>query len=224
MKNLFTLALVLLTTFTIAQNREETVPQFNEIKVFDLIEVELITADENKIVITGTNVDDVKVEVDDKDILKIRMKLDTRFNGNDTQVKVYHTGVTILDANEGGEITSAQTFKQENIIIRTQEGGEVRITLDVNNGEFKSVSGGSIQASGMIVSQEITVNSGGGFRGEDLKSQNTEVKVTAGGAADVYASEKVDAKVTAGGTITVYGNPKKINKKKRLGGKIIIKE
>ncbi len=224
MKNLFMVALVFVSTFAISQNREETVPQFDEIKVFDLIEVELISAEENKVVITGTNVDDVKVEVDDENILKIRMELDTRFNGNDTKVKVYHTGITILDANEGADITSAETFKQKDIVIRVQEGGEVNVTLNCENGEFKSVSGGSIQVSGTIGIQKIIVNSGGGFRGEDLKSQTTEVNVTAGGVADVNATENVEAKVTAGGTINIYGNPKNIKKKKRLGGKIVIME
>ena len=36
------------------------VGDFNQIKVFDLIEVNLIQSDENKILIKGRNVDDIK--------------------------------------------------------------------------------------------------------------------------------------------------------------------
>jgi hypothetical protein len=36
----------------------------------------------------------------------------------------------------------------------------------------------------------------------------------------VRASESVDAHVTAGGKILIYGNPKRVERKTTLGGKI----
>lgn len=221
MKNAALALVLFITTATFAQNRiEKDLPEFNEIKVFDLIEAELIKAEKNEVIVTGANIDDVKITTDDDGILKIRMMTKTRFNGNDTNVKVYFTNVNIIDANEGAKITSEAVLRQKSIIIKCQEGGEVHVDLDTEIALFKSVSGGSIHVKGSSNFQEITVNSGGAFRGEDLKSLRTEVNVTAGGFADVNASEYVDAKVTAGGTINIYGNPKKVKKKKRLGGKI----
>lgn len=224
MKNICTLVILFLSTFLVAQNREEKLQEFNEVKVFDLIHVELISAEENKVVVTGTNIYDVKIEVNEKGILKIRMGIETRFNGDDTQVKLYHTGVTTLDANEGAEITSAVDFKQKDIVVRVQEGGKVRISINTENAVFKAVSGGVIDVNGTTNTQQIVVNSGGVYYGDDLISQETDVNVMAGGTADVNAIQKVAAKVTAGGTINIYGTPTYIEKKKRLGGKINVME
>ena len=209
------LALVLLiTAVTFAQNSiEENIPEFKEIKVFDLIEVELIKAEKNQVVVTGANIDEVKILADDG-VLKIRMMTKTRFNGNDTNVKVYYTSLEVIDANEGAKITSESTLRQESITIKGQEGGEVHVEIDTESAIFK------LTITGSSNKQNVTVNSGGGFNGKDLKSLQAEVHVTAGGFADINVSESIEAKVTAGGTITIYGNPEKVKKKKRLGGKI----
>lgn len=221
MKKIAIALILLITTVSFAQDRiEENLPAFNEIKVFDLIEVELIKAEKNEVVISGTNIDEVKILTDDNGILKIRMMTKTRFNGNDTKVKVYFTNLEIIDVNEGAIVTSEHTFRQKNITIKGQEGGEAHLEIDTENAIFKTVSGSSLYISGSSTQQEVTVNSGGGFNAKDLKTLNAEINVTAGGFADIYATEFVEAKVTAGGTISIYGNPKKIKKKKRLGGKI----
>lgn len=207
---------------TFAQNSiEKNIPQFNEIKVFDLIDVEMIKAEKNQVIITGFNIDAVKIITDDG-VLKIRMELDTRFNGNDTNVKVYYTQVDVIDANEGSKITVANPLQQESITIKCQEGGKVHAALNTHVATFKSVTGGSIHVSGSTTFQDIVVNSGGTFMAETLISENTQVNVTAGGTAAVRATASIDATVTAGGTINVYGKPEKIKKKKRLGGKIKI--
>lgn len=225
MKKLIFLFVVFISTTSSAQNTiEENIPAFNEIKVFDLIEVEMIKAETNKVIVSGANIEDVKIMTDDEGVLKIRMELDTRFNGNDTKVKVFYTNLEVVDANEGSVIRIKDRVDQETLEARCQEGGFIYAELNVNSGYFKSVSGGSINLTGTIRSQNITVNTGGGFRGEELQSLNTTITVTAGGEAEVFASERIEAKVTAGGSIYVYGNPKDITKKKRLGGKIIIKE
>ena len=59
MKKILILCLSLLSTSLFAQRIIDTeVGDFNKIKVFDLIEVNLIQSDENKIMIKGRNVDD----------------------------------------------------------------------------------------------------------------------------------------------------------------------
>ncbi len=114
-------------------------------------------------------------------------------------------------------------IEQEELTVRCQEGAKVFADISIQSGVFKAVSGGSINLKGKTNSQQITINSGGIFNGEELKSQDTKIKVIAGGEAEVYASKSMDAKVTAGGTVYVYGNPEKVSKKKSLGGTIVIK-
>ncbi|RMA66021.1 head GIN domain-containing protein [Ulvibacter antarcticus] len=198
---------------------EKNIGDFNELKVYDLIEVNFIKSDVNQVAIKGEKTESVKV-INDNGTLKIRMNLDERFDGNKTFVEVYYTSIDILDANEGAKIVSNEAIEQEKIELRSQEGGRIKVGLQVNHAEIKAVSGGIIEASGMAESQNIVLNTGGIFEGRELQTQDTTVKVTAAGEAEVNASEKVTAKVTAGGDIDIYGNPKEVNKKKFAGGRI----
>ena len=79
MKKIYTLSLLLLPLFMFSQRIIDTeVGEFNKIKVFDLIEVNLIQSDENKIMIKGWNVDDIQW-VNKNGVLKLRMQLDKKF-------------------------------------------------------------------------------------------------------------------------------------------------
>ena len=222
MKILSIITVLFLSATTFAQNiQERTVGEFSELKVFDLIEVNLVKSDINKVEIKGVNSESVKVENEDG-LLKLRMETEDRFDGNSTFVTVYYTGFQILDANEGSKISSKDVIEQNTIDLKTQEGGKIDVPLKVNFAKIKAVSGGIVTASGTAKEQDININSGGIYEAKELKSEITEINVTAGGNANVYASEKIDAHVTAGGKIFVYGNPKQIDKKRFAGGKIKI--
>lgn len=68
--------MVMLSVMNIAaqQSTEKVVNEFSTLKTFDLIEVNLIPSSENKVVITGTNPEDVSIVQTGK-TLKIRMTL-----------------------------------------------------------------------------------------------------------------------------------------------------
>ena len=60
MKRIIVIFTILISTLAIAQKPiEKTIGEFRELKVYDLIEVELIKADKDKVVITGKNADEV---------------------------------------------------------------------------------------------------------------------------------------------------------------------
>ena len=62
MKHLVLLALILVSRIITAQGPiEKSIGEFTELKVYDLIEVELVKSDKNKIVIKGNNNEDVLV-------------------------------------------------------------------------------------------------------------------------------------------------------------------
>lgn len=209
----------LFTLTTISQTIEKNVGDFNEIKVFDLIEANLIPSDHNKVVIKGKNTQSVKV-INNNGLLKLRMELEQRFDGTETFVEVYYTNIDIIDANEGAIIVSSEAIEQNKIELRSQEGGMIKVGLQVDFVKVKAVTGGIIESSGLAKIQEITINTGGIFEGADLKTQDTKIRVTAAGEAEINATEKVDIKITAGGNVVVYGNPRQIKKKRFAGGRI----
>ncbi len=224
MKKLYTLSLLLLPLLTFSQRIIDTeVGEFNEIKVFDLIEVNLIQSDENRIMIKGHNVDDIKW-ANKNGVLKLRMQLDKKFQGEDTMIEVYYTNLDVIDGNEGAQITCNEMVEKSRIELRAQEGAMIHIGMDVDYADIRAVTGGIVEASGLAKNQTVVLNTGGIFDGRDLRTANTDIKISAGGEADVFASEAVDINVRAGGDVYVYGNPKKVNKKTFVGGRVYIKD
>ncbi|PHS60463.1 MAG: chaperonin [Flavobacterium sp.] len=220
MKN-FTIILLLLITFLTFAQRTVTkdVGDFSELKIYDLIEVNLIQSSENKVIIKGEHSGSVKI-LNENGKLKIRMELDERFNGEDTFVEVYFTNISVIDANEGSIIVAINLIEQNKIELRSQEGAKIKVALKVNTVTIKAISGGIIEVSGTSKNQDITINSGGIVEGKDLKTEDSIIRITAAGEAEIYVTNNLDAKVTAGGDIVIYGNPKNVKQKKLAGGDI----
>ncbi|SHI71438.1 head GIN domain-containing protein [Algibacter luteus] len=203
---------------------EKEIGEFSELKVYDLIEVELIKADVNKVIITGKNTEDVLVN-NKNGTLKIKMKLEEAFDGNNTKVKLYYTSFDILDANEGAYIHSKDVIKQFEIDLNAQEGGKIDVKIDTKYVNVRAVTGANIITSGIAVNQDVSIYTGGDYDGKGLKTKTSEVSIRIAGNANINASKKVVAKVRAGGNIYIYGNPEQIDESRVLGGKInILKE
>jgi len=224
MKKMYTLSLLLLPLVMFSQRIIDTeVGEFNKIKVFDLIEVNLIQSDENKIMIKGWNVHDIKW-TNKNGVLKLRMQLDKKFQGEDTMIEVYYTNLDVIDGNEGAQITCNEMVKKSSIELRAQEGAAIRIGMDVDYADIRAVTGGIVQAAGLAKNQKVVINTGGIFEGRELRTTTTDVKISAGGEADVFASELVDINVKAGGDVYVYGNPQTVYKKTFVGGRVYFKD
>lgn len=220
MRTILAITLLVFTSVLTAQNpKEKGVGDFFEVKVFDLIEVNLIKSDVNKVEITGEDIEDVEV-INKNGKLKIRMKLDKSFNGERTFVAVYYTKLNVIDGNEGAFISSNELITQNYIELRAQEGARLKIGLDVDKVDVRAVTGGIIETRGKALSQDIILNTGGIYQGKTFETQNTYVNIKAAGEADVYASKVVDAKVIAGGDVYIYGNPERIEESTTLGGRV----
>lgn len=224
MKKIFSLAMLVMATSAFSQRIiNKDVGEFSEIKVYDLIEVNLIKSDENRILIKGEKVDDIKF-VNKDGTLKLRMQLEKKFQGEQTLIEVYYTDLDIIDGNEGSSITFNETVVKDKLVLKTQEGAQIKIGMKVDDVEIRAVTGGIIEASGLAKNQVIVINTGGVFEGRELKTSTASVKISAGGEALLSASERVDINVQAGGDVYVYGNPKEVNKKTLAGGRIYIKD
>ncbi len=224
MKSITTFCFVLFTLAMVGQRTvDREVGDFDKIKVFDLIEVNLIQSDENRIIVKGRNTDDIKWTNKDG-VLKLRMQLDKKFTGEDTFIEVYYKDIDVIDANEGAQITCNEMVNKAKIELRAQEGARITIGMDVAVAEIRAVTGGIVEASGLAENQTVVLNTGGIFEGRDLKTIVSDVKISAGGEAEVFASDKVDVNVKAGGDVVVYGQPKEVNKKTFVGGRVKIVE
>lgn len=221
MKKLVIIALVFLSQFTNAQVTRN-LGDFDEVKVFDKINVKLIEASENKIVVTGARADEVET-VNKNGELKIRMPFPQLLSGDDIIVKLYFKNLESIAVSEGSYVSSEKDFKQTSLDLNAKSGGEINLDINVDKVNIKANAGGIVTLSGKAKNQDVVITSGGILNAKDLETSQTTISVAAGGKSEIHASTLVDAKVRAGGSIFIYGKPKQINKEVFIGGTILEK-
>lgn len=222
MKIFKTLFILLITASGFSQNPiTKDVGHFTEVKVFDRMVVNLVKSDENKVVISGEDASQVEV-INKEGVLKIRMELDLIFDGDKTFVHVYYNDLKIIDGNEGAVITSNELIEQDAIEIKMQEGARIRVGLQVKRAKLRAVTGGRIMASGAAKEQEVKVNTGGYYQGQELMTEKATILVQAGGEVEAYVSQLADITIRAGGDVVIYGNPVEVQRKRTFGGRIKI--
>ncbi|SDH46673.1 Putative auto-transporter adhesin, head GIN domain [Flavobacterium omnivorum] len=220
-KRLVIIAFVFLSQFTNAQVTRN-LGDFDEVKVFDKINVKLIEASENKIVVTGARADEVET-VNKNGELKIRMPFPQLLSGDDITVKLYFKNLESIAVSEGSYVSSEEDFKQTSLDLNAKSGGEIKLEIDVDKVNIKANAGGIVTLSGKAKNQDVVITSGGILNAKDLETSQTTISVAAGGKSEIHASTLVDAKVRAGGSIFIYGKPKQINKEVFIGGTILEK-
>lgn len=196
---------------------------FSNVRVFDQLTVLLVKANENKIVISGHDSEDVEI-VNKGNDLKIRMKFTKMLQGDDISITLYYKNIDQIEASEGSFVSSQDTFKGIAFELNAKEGSQIKVNLDVDKLKAKVNSGAEIHVKGNAKNQDISITSGGKFFARDLTTAQTSVKISAGGEAEVFATDFVDAITTAGGIIDVYGSPKQVNQKNTAGGDINIRK
>jgi hypothetical protein len=219
MKKIIIATFILVSQFNFAQTTK-SLGDFDAVKVFDKISVQLIPSNENRIEISGSNNAEVEI-VNKNGELKIRMPLGKLLKGDDVTALLYFKKIENIEASEGSYISCEKPFKQISMALNSKEGSEIKLKLDVQKVSIRINSGGKIELTGTAQNQDVVISSGGDLNAKSLQTLQTTVSINAGGQADIRASELVDAKVRAGGTITIFGKPKQINQKTMLGGTIV---
>ncbi len=195
---------------------------FDQVKVFDKINVKLIAASENKIVVTGARADELET-VNKNGELKIRMPFPKLLSGEDITVKLYFKNLESIAVSEGSYVSSENDFKQTSLDLNAKSGGEIKLTIAVDKVSVKVNSGGIVSLFGTAENQEVVITSGGILNAKELATSQTTISVAAGGKSEIHASILVDAKVRAGGSIFIYGKPKQVNQEVFIGGTILEK-
>lgn len=226
MKNLILIVLSLFYFGAWAQGEIVINKNIQALKISTGIEVELFTgAKENKILADERVLESINFKVDNYE-LKLGLPFGEIIDGDfPLKLNVYTKSIDRLSAVQGSIVEIQNTVKESNFFIRATEGSMVTGDFDTESLVLKAISGGIIDIRGESQNLDVLVNTGGKYKGENLKTENTKVKVTYGGSAEVFATENCEASVVVGGNIDIYGNPKYVNEKTKFGGNIyIIKE
>lgn len=202
----------------------DNLKDFDELKVFNGLEVNLVKSDIQKLEIKGLKATQVAVR-NKKGVLKISMKLKSIFDSKSVKIQLfYKENIAELDANQGAVITSNEKFVQPQLNIDVQEGANIRLDVDVDYLKVKAVTGGNIYVSGKAKSQKVEISTGSNYNALDLKTKQTDITAGTGADAQIYVQDILDAKVKLGGVVRYIGFPKSIKTMKFLGGMIHEKE
>lgn len=201
---------------------EQNLGDFNTLKVFNGIELELIKSTEQKLVITGKKSEKVIIKNIDK-TLKLTLPFSLKPENNSAEGEIlvklyYNTNIDVIDANEGATITGKE-LKQTKITVNSQERAFINLVVDTDLLEVRTSSGGIVKLTGTAKNQEVDVDLYGVYNGYNLKvDNNSTVKAGTGAKAEIFAGKTLSAKVSFGGSIFYKGNPEVIKDKKVIGG------
>ena len=221
MKKFFFLFFLISVTTLAQKSKEVSISPFNGVKVYSGIHVKLIPSDTNKMVIFGDNIETVVFTLK-KDVLKIRHSIDQLLNPSTTYVELYFTeDLDALHTYQGSTLESTAEINTTSIILKAHEGSRQTLNITSEKIDSRVKSGGFLNISGKATSHRLSILSGGICEGEKLLTEQTTVKVTAGGVAYLHASELLEATVSVGGTVRIHGKPTKLIRKKVIGGTIV---
>lgn len=211
--------MLLVSVIVKAQQNTVDLNNFSRAEVSNGLNVNFIEAEQNKAVITGTNRDKVKLEVDDG-ILKVNMSIIHILSKDNTLVDIYYKELDGVEAKQGSKVVLKSIISRPFISFRAQEGAEILADVEVEDITASAVTGGQLKISGVAEKQGIEVSSSGQFNGENLLGKDVDVNIKGGGTANVYSNEKVSARVRAGGKVYIFGSPVKVDQKTSFGGTI----
>ena len=221
MKKLLFLFFLISVTTSAQKSKEVSISPFIGVKVYSGIHVKLIPSDTNKMVIFGDNIETVVFTLK-KDVLKIRHSIDQLLNPSTTYVELHFTeDLDTLHTYQGSTLESTAEINTTSIILKAHEGSRQTLNITSEKIDSRVKSGGFLNISGKATSHRVSILGGGICEGEKLLTEQTTVKVTAGGVAYLHASELLEATVSVGGTVRIHGKPTKLIRKKVIGGTIV---
>jgi hypothetical protein len=205
---------------SLCQGQAIRLGQFDEIKVFDGLRVTIIQSSSDSLVVEGKNTSFFSYK-NKNGRLYLRMNLRKRLGGFDTTVALFTSNlIKVIDANQGSFVSFQDVLFQPSIKLKSQEGAEIDAVLDVQKVTTKTTSGGKVSLRGAAKIQDHKLNTGGIVEAPNLISSQADVRVKAGGRADIRASDLATAIVSLGGSVRVHGSPKQLVKRVDIGGTI----
>ena len=200
--------------------RKDTLNDFNQLKVYSGIIVNLIPADENKAIIYGDRYGGIRL-IQKGNTLKLRMRLGELFYYNNAYVDLYYkTTLHTIKLHQGAVLYTEKPLTQANLLLKVHEGARFEGEITTEKLTTKIRTGGIVSLNGSTSEHIIKVSTGGICEANKLVSKRTQVRVFAGGDVGIFSNERVEAHVSMGGNIGIKGNPKSVIARRTIAGEI----
>ena len=146
-----------------------------------------------------------------------KLKITTRDGYNldpSDAIKIYLTAPVYKSIHVSGASNISSQGKLNNdddIEVSVSGAGDINMDIDAPSIESSVSGSGNINLKGETKELKLKLSGAGEAHCYDLKAENTEVRISGAGSADVFASVKLDAHVSGAGNISYKGNPKTVD-------------
>ncbi|RFZ95845.1 DUF2807 domain-containing protein [Mucilaginibacter conchicola] len=156
-------------------------------------------------------------------VLKIYTKSGTSWNWTGNKKMIVYVGIKDVNAVSlagSGDVMFKNGLKASSLKLKLTGSGDLTGKVDVTNLESSIGGSGDITISGRADNSTVSVVGSGDFTGQNLATQNTQVKVAGSGDARVNVGEKLDAAVVGSGDVHYTGSVKNVSTSKAGSGSV----
>lgn len=222
MKKLFLAFSLFLTSFCILSaqktvndpNAEKrSVSSFHGIEVATGVELTLTQGNSEEVAVSASTPEfrDRIVTKVENGILKIHYETKTGAinKRNETKgLKAYVSCKTLdrLYATTGAEVEIVGTLQSNTLDMKANTGAEINGKMDIGTLKLDQSTGSRVTLTGKADKLEAEGSTGSRFNGEELTTNNSDVKVNTGARITVYAEKELQVKASTGGIVKYKGN------------------
>lgn len=218
---------------------------FDEIRVAQSINAEIVKSDVEKVVVTAPYdiLDDVLVENSDGK-LYIHFKPNLNISSRNVAVKIFAKDFSAVKASSSASINIRDQFTQDRMKVEASSSGSVNGDLEANefsinvsssgtyegkvwavNLESEVTSSGDIIISGKTKNANFQASSSGTLNAKNMIAENADVSASSSGSVELAVSEQLRAKASSSGDVNIIkkGALNVISKTESSGGSVSIR-
>lgn len=218
---------------------------FDEIKVAQSINAEIVKSDEEKVVVTAPSdiLDEILVE-NNGGKLYIHFKPNLNISARNVAVKIFAKDFSAIKASSSAKILIKDQFTQDKTDIQVSSSGSIKGNLEANdlslqasssgsysgklwavNFDGKVSSSGDVNISGKTKNATISASSSGSFNAKEMFAENADISASSSGSVDLSVSQQLKAKASSSGDINIVrkGSLNVVIQDESSGGSVTIR-
>ena len=200
----------------------QEVSKFNTIEFLGPLEITLQKGNRHKITIDGESNLIPHVEFDvNKNKLVLRTSNNKRLHsktGNPIQIAVTAKELSETYVIGSDKISSSNSLFSKYLLQEFIDSGEIQIPVKSQTVSLHITGSGHISLNGSCKTIKGKIIGSGHLHSEELKTENSFLRLTGSGQADINCSDKLKAMIDGTADIVYTGNPKRVEISTWLGG------
>lgn len=192
---------------------------FNILKVFGNIKVDLIKSDSTYIILESdvVTLDKLTTKVEGTVLTVKSLAMGDK---KEVFAKIYYKSIEEITADGGANIAKTDTLRADKFTIKVLKGSLARVHVVATKVEASVGQGAELRLLGRADELDASAGSGGLFDGFGFTAKMADVKANTGGKINVLVTDDLRARANSGGAIVYKGKPKKESVDPSMGGSI----